>query len=230
MNRRHRIISIVFILAIVTGCTEWDDFTKYQVGGEIIYPGRGDTVIAFAGRDRAQLAWVLSSDPRVTKYKLYWNNKTDSLEAPIPKEVIGDTLRIMVDPIKEGAYNFEIISFDEKGNKSVPMYFTARTYGVNYELSLLNRTISTTQYDSTLKVLTVNWNIPDSVNVATELNYMGIDLKSKSIQVAPEATASKIEDWKPGTTLNYKSSFKPDRKAIDIFYVTKSDTILVDME
>jgi hypothetical protein len=223
-------MSFVFILAIVTGCTDWDDFTKYQTGGEIIYPGRGDTAIASSGRDRAELAWVLSSDPRVTKYKLYWNNRGDSLEAPIPREAIGDTLRIMVDPLKEGTYNFEIISFDEKGNKSVPMRFTGRSYGDNYELSLLNRTISTAQFDSTLHVLTVNWNEPDSVNVTTELNYTGLDLKLKTIQVAPEATESKIENWKPGTTLHFKSSFKPDRRAIDIFHVIKSDTVLVQME
>jgi hypothetical protein len=224
---KYKITGLLLTLCALASCTDWDDFKKYQAGGEIVYPGRGDTVLIAAGRNRTQLLWVLSADPRVTAYKLYWNNKADSVEAAVPSDLIGDTVKIMINPLPEGAYNFEMYSLDAKGNRSVPLRFNGRTFGANYENGLLNRTISETSYDSTLKMLKVNWNTPDTVNINTELKYTSTDSKTKSLLVGPEVQESKIPDWKPGTLLNYRSSFKPDRKAIDIFTVTRYDTISV---
>lgn len=230
MKIKYGITGCLFFLIMLTACTEWDDFRKYQVGGEIVYPGRGDTVLVASGRNRTQLLWVLSADPSVTKFRLYWNNRADSLEAPVASNRIGDTVKIMIDPLPEGAYNFEMYSLDAKGNKSVPLRFNGRTFGTHYETGLLNRSISSTAYDSTLKVLKVNWNVPDTVNVNTELKYVATDSKPKTLLVGATINISTLNDWKPGTVLSYKSSFKPDRKAIDVFTVSKYDTIAVKLK
>ncbi|MDR6806790.1 hypothetical protein J2Y45_003982 [Dyadobacter sp. BE34] len=224
---KYKITVLLLIVCALASCTDWDDFKKYQAGGEIVYPGRGDTMLIASGRNRTQLLWVLSADPRVTAYKLYWNNKADSMEATVPADLIGDTVKIMINPLPEGSYNFEMYSLDAKGNRSVPLRFNGRTFGANYENGLLNRTISEASYDSTLKMLKVNWNTPDTVNINTELKYISIDSKTKSLLVGPEVQESKIPDWKPGTLLNYRSSFKPDKKAIDVFTVTRYDTMSV---
>ena len=230
MKIKYGITGCLFFLITLTACTEWDDFRKYQVGGEIVYPGRGDTVLVASGRNRTQLLWVLSADPSVTKFRLYWNNRADSLEAPVASNRIGDTVKIMIDPLPEGAYNFEMYSLDAKGNKSVPLRFNGRTFGTHYETGLLNRSISSTSYDTTLKVLKVNWNVPDTVNVNTELKYVATDSKPKTLLVGATVNVSVISDWKSGTVLSYKSSFKPDRKAIDVFTVSKYDTIAVKLK
>ncbi len=230
MKIKYGITGCLFFLITLTACTEWDDFRKYQVGGEIVYPGRGDTVLVASGRNRTQLLWVLSADPSVTKFRLYWNNRADSLEAPVASNRIGDTVKIMIDPLPEGAYNFEMYSLDAKGNKSVPLRFNGRTFGTHYETGLLNRSISSTSYDTTLKVLKVNWNVPDTVNVNTELKYVTTDSKPKTLLVGATVNVSVISDWKSGTVLSYKSSFKPDRKAIDVFTVSKYDTIAVKLK
>ncbi|WAC14980.1 DUF4998 domain-containing protein [Dyadobacter pollutisoli] len=230
MSIRYRLAGCLFFFAAFVACTDWDDFKKYQAGGEIVYPGKGDTVLIASGRDRMQLLWVLSADPRVTKYKLYWNNRADSLEAPVPADVIGDTMKVMIEPLPEGSYNFEMFSMDALGNISVPLRFNGRTFGTNYEMGLLNRSIGATSYDDSLKILEVQWNEPDTVNVSTELKYIGIDSKTKSVMVGPAASASHVKDWKPGTILSYRSSFKPDRKAIDVFITTKYDTLSVNLK
>lgn len=230
MKIKYGITGCLFFLITLTACTEWDDFRKYQVGGEIVYPGRGDTVLVASGRNRTQLLWVLSADPSVAKFRLYWNNRADSLEAPVASNRIGDTVKIMIDPLPEGAYNFEMYSLDAKGNKSVPLRFNGRTFGTHYETGLLNRSISSTSYDTTLKVLKVNWNVPDTVNVNTELKYVATDSKPKTLLVGATVNVSVISDWKSGTALSYKSSFKPDRKAIDVFTVSKYDTIAVKLK
>jgi hypothetical protein len=230
MKIKYGITGCLFFLITLTACTEWDDFRKYQVGGEIVYPGRGDTVLVASGRNRTQLLWVLSADPSVTKFRLYWNNRADSLEALVASNRIGDTVKIMIDPLPEGAYNFEMYSLDAKGNKSVPLRFNGRTFGTHYETGLLNRSISSTSYDTTLKVLKVNWNVPDTVNVNTELKYVATDSKPKTLLVGATVNVSVISDWKSGTALSYKSSFKPDSKAIDVFTVSKYDTIAVKLK
>ncbi len=230
MNIVNRLAAYLIFIAGVTACTDWDDFKKYQQGGEIVYPGRGDTVLIASGRDRMQLKWLLSGDPSVSKFKLFWNNKADSLEGMVPADLIGDTLGVMIDPLPEGSYNFEMFSLDAKGNKSVPLRFNGRTFGATYESGLLNRSIGSAAYDDSLKVLEVLWNEPDTVNIATELRYIGTDSKTKSVTVAPEATSSQIKDWKPGSILSYRSTFKPNRKAIDAFTAPKFDTLSVRLK
>ncbi|CAG5007805.1 hypothetical protein DYBT9275_04130 [Dyadobacter sp. CECT 9275] len=230
MSTIYKLATCLFFLAAFASCTDWDDFKKYQAGGEIVYPGKGDTIVVASGRNRMQLLWVLGADPRVIKYKLYWNNKADSLEAPVPADVIGDTMKIMIETLPEGSYNFEMFSLDAKGNISVPLRFNGRAYGTNYESGLLNRSIRSTSYNDSLKTLEVLWNDPDTVNVNTELKYIGIDSKTKSVVLGPEITASEVKDWKPGTILSYRSSFKPDRKAIDVFTATKYDTLSVTIK
>jgi len=144
---KYKITVLLLIVCALASCTDWDDFKKYQAGGEIVYPGRGDTMLIASGRNRTQLLWVLSADPRVTAYKLYWNNRADSMEAAVPTDLIGDTVKIMINPLPEGSYNFEMYSLDAKGNRSVPLRFNGRTFGANYENGLLNRTISGASYD-----------------------------------------------------------------------------------
>src|SRR3546814_1834519 len=59
-------------------CREADEYKMYMHDGEIIYPAKADSVLAYAGRGRVMLSWI-KTDPRVIRYVVYWNMETDSI-------------------------------------------------------------------------------------------------------------------------------------------------------
>jgi hypothetical protein len=73
--------SIVFLmLTIVWGCSKKDEnYKKLLADGEIYYPGVIANQSYLAGNLRTMLTWSPSPDPKIAKYKIFWNNKQDSL-------------------------------------------------------------------------------------------------------------------------------------------------------
>jgi hypothetical protein len=224
MNKNILLAGVCLLIAMAA-CHKWDDYKKYQAGGEKKYPGKGDSVIVQSGKNKVLITWLLNADPGVTKYKLYWNGRTDSMTGAIPSNAIGDTFKIVVDRLAEGLYNFELCSLDNSGNLSVANIFTGKAIGAIYQNSLLNRTVASSDYSSNIVVL--NWNVPDTINIATQIKYISTNGDSASVVLSPDSSKIQIGDWKTGTKIYYRSSYKPDRSVIDTFYVTQYDSLTV---
>src|SRR3546814_11759755 len=92
------------------------DFYK---DGEIIYPGKADSLKAYPGRYRLGLSWLILADPKATRAKIFWNNRQDSLEMDMVRTSHTDTVEVMFENLEEKAYTFEVFTFDNAGNQSV---------------------------------------------------------------------------------------------------------------
>ncbi len=66
-----------------------------------------------------QLSWLLISDPKISRAKIYWNNHKDSAMLDIKRTSGVDTIRYVINNIEERAYTFEVYNFDRDGNTSV---------------------------------------------------------------------------------------------------------------
>ena len=80
--------SILYILIILslcmTGCGPMDEtYSEFWDDGVIVYPAKADSVKAFPGDNRIVLSWQLRGDPSIARTKIYWNNRTDSLDTPV---------------------------------------------------------------------------------------------------------------------------------------------------
>lgn len=133
--------SILFMLAAgmagtIFSCTKMDEYKKYEADGEIQYPGIFDSLKVIPGRNRALVTGVLLSDPKVVKYRIFWNGGLDSLEAPLKRSGSVDTLSQIVDNLPEGPITFEIHTYDANGNKSIPMTVSGAIYGDNFQSSI----------------------------------------------------------------------------------------------
>jgi hypothetical protein len=129
------VLAAVFFAGLYS-CSKMDEYKKYEKDGEIQYPGIFDSLNVIPGRNRALITGILISDPKVEKYRIFWNGGLDSLEATLKRTGSVDSLSQIVDGLPEGPITFEIRTYDGDGNESIPMTVSGIIYGDNFQSSI----------------------------------------------------------------------------------------------
>lgn len=204
----------------VCACSKPDDYKKYLENGEILYTGKADSLQIHPGRNRIQLSWLLISDPKISKSKIYWNNRQDSLIVDVKRTPGVDTIRYFVSNLEERAYTFEVYNYDRDGNPSVKSEITGFVYGPLYEEALLSRAFNSAEMKEGNAV--INW-----VNIDTTGGIIGMQLQyTTSDQVAhdtivaasPEGQVTTLHNVLSASSFRYRTLYLPDKLAIDTFY------------
>ena len=215
------LLSICLLGFALFSCSEWDSFKQYIEGGEIIYPGKMKSVEIISGKNRVQLTGILSADPNVVRYKAYWNSNEDSVEFGIDK-TSGETFIENIFDVDEGVHSFEIYTYDEAGNISVPVNAIGSSYGSAYRRKLSNRLVTELIFDET--GTTINWAQMDLSTGAqyTELIY---ELEDETITVETpiNETSTILEGLTKSTIIKYRTIFKPVSNSLDTFTVPFQD-------
>jgi hypothetical protein len=209
------IISVA--LGFALGCSRMDDYKKYLADGPIIYTGRVDSVKTYPGNNRIQLTMLLLSDPKITKVKVYWNNRSDSSVQNITRSSGVDTVKFMLTNMVEASYNFEIYTYDNAGHSSVLVTADGQVYGQNYINSLFNRSIRSITYknkDSTF----VKWFGPSLQTLGQQINYTDSLGVFRNVYAPQQDTMTLLYRIKKNSFFNYRTLYKPDPNAIDTFY------------
>lgn len=211
-------------LLVAAGCSKDDtEFKKFLKDGEIVYPGKAATVITKAGNLRAGLWWNPSPDPSISKYVVYWNNNADSVVVNATTHDPLDTVKVIIPDLKEYSYTFTVFSYDKQGHRSVPVNVSnVRVFGPLYQSGLLNRPYNATdpyllKTDGSLQL---NFNVPDTINISTVIKYVNKSDVTIEKQLGPKVSSILLPDYKLGTDIQYKSSYIPEKGALDIFQVT----------
>lgn len=202
----------LFMLA----CTKQDDFKKFTEDGEIVYPARIDSIIVQPGNKRLQLRLVLASDPSVSKAKVYWGNRQDSLVLNVNHTTGNDTLNVLISDLTEGVYNFEIYTYDAKGNVSVVRNATGAVYGDDYASTLSNRVVKSLVKAPNGSVV-ITWNAPLPGEKTIELKYRDFNGIDKIVNLPSGQLVTEISDYQDETTLSYRTIFAPDSNAYDTY-------------
>jgi len=215
-----RAILPVMLVTVLASCSKMDDYKKFAEGGEISYTGKLDTVDVFSGKSRVFIKGLLNSDPKVKKAIVYWNNMADSIIVPVNRTANNDTLKFFVNNIQEGIQNFVIYTYDDFGNRSIPVYKTGRVYGDRYQATLTNRGLSVIMDGSGLT--TVSWSGMDRLSgvFATELIYINNSGLETTIRASIDDAASVLTNYKVNTPIKYRTLFLPDTMSVDTFYTS----------
>lgn len=222
MRNTIKILSFCILITSIYSCKKYEtDFRNFLGDKEVVYTGAVTDVVNSAGNQRVGLKWKTSSDPSITKYVVYWNNKLDSQVVNVPA-VKQDSISTIISGLDEYVYSFTIHSFDAKGNKSIPKEINnVKIYGSIYQSSLQNRAFdfenpfpSYKDGSATLKFLK-----PDTINIGTLIKYE--NRAGVTVEKTLKRTDSLIEltDYKLGSQILYRSSYIPQQKAIDVFNV-----------
>lgn len=210
---------VMTLLIGVYSCAVNDDYKKFVEEGEVSYTGKIDSLKIFPGRNRVKVEGLIISDPKVAEVRVYWNNFKDSIRIPVVRTTEPNVISESIQNLAENVYNFEVRTFDTKGNGSISQNVTANTYGERYQASLINRTIISSIPDG--NELTINFADMDrnSGVIGSEIIYTSsVNGLEKTVFVDIDAFRVILPDYKVGTSFNYRTTFKPTKTAIDTFY------------
>lgn len=208
---------IAILLAGFTACSKMDDtYKEFIKNGERIYIGKADSVKIYPGKDRLKIRWLAISDPRIVRVKIYWNNRTDSTEVQVNRTVDIDTVDVMLENMAEGDYSFDIITFDNKGNTSIPVNAVGKVFGDQYQQSLLNRTVKSAINDGGLATLVLGQASEGAI--FSEVQYADISGQLNTRNFPAKTDTIQLENFKAGTSVQYRTAFLPDSMSIDTFY------------
>ncbi|MEI3800638.1 MULTISPECIES: DUF4998 domain-containing protein [unclassified Chitinophaga] len=218
MKNIFHYISILFsMLVILTACKKMDStYKQFVVPDGIVYPGKANSPVANAGRNRVKISWLRGADPTLTAAKIFWNNFADSVEISIPPT--GDTISYTINNLPEKSYLFVIKTYDAKGGVSVPVELFGASYGDVYQSSLLGRPVDAgILYPDSI---VVKWGGADISNgaYATEVKYTNVSGATEVKRFPVSDGASTITDMKAGITYQYRTVYLPDSLSIDTFY------------
>ncbi|GAA4300550.1 DUF4998 domain-containing protein [Compostibacter hankyongensis] len=216
---------ITLLLAGFAACSKMDTPYKDFIKGSVIYIGSADSVKVHPGKNRIQLSWLLS-DPMATHAKVYWNNRSDSLEVPLKSTGGIDSVNVMLKDLPEGAYSFDIYTYDDKGHSSVRVSAVGYSYGDNYIGSLLPRPVTSAMYEA--GDVNILWGGADETVVRNEFSYTDTLGVAHQVYIYPDSahTLLKGYDFEAQRTLQYKTLYLPDPMSIDTFY-TPGETMEV---
>ncbi len=212
------------LIVLIHSCaSNADDYLKFVDGGVISYTGKIDSLKIFPGRDRVKVNGLIISDPKVSELRVYWNTKRDSVVIPINRTSGVDAVSSIVENLPENIYNFEIKTFDTKGNGSISQFVTAKTYGARYQASLTDRKITASKLSSDFS-LTIDFATMDLTTgaFATEVVYTDNSNVEHTVTVPVKNSQVVIPNYKIGSQFKQRSLFLPisDLKltSIDTFY------------
>lgn len=216
------IFTLLFATGFMQSCKKADDFKKYVEGGEIIYTAKADSAKMYSGNKRVQLSWLLITDPTITKSKIFWKNHTDSIEVAVTRSAAIDTMRVIINNLQEGNYDFEIYNYDKNGNASVKVEVSGRVYGDLYTSSLLARPVVNAELINS--IAEIGWVDTDSTTgiIGMQLKYTGINSNPHDtiIKAIYKDQLTELPDMMPGTPVQYRTLYKPAALSIDTFYTS----------
>lgn len=227
MNKiKKYVYKTIMFLVLAVGlwsCTGMDDgYKDFIKDGEVSYTGKIDSLHIYGGKNRVNVKGLIISDPKVTEVRVFWNTRKDSVVVPITRTSGIDVLDVIINGLEENIYNFEIRTYDKLGNKSTPVFKIGSTYGQRYEATLLaaimNRNIATgisngAMLNGTLESLN-DFTKKSSYSILT---YTATDDTVKQLIIQSNQTSFTITDFKSGTDIKYKTAYKPEDGAIDVF-------------
>lgn len=237
-NLRNILVAtfVMVLLLIIHSCTSADEYLKFTENGEISYTGKIDSLKIFEGRNRVKIKGLIISDPKVSELRVYWNTKKDSVVIPINRTSGVDIVSTFIENLPENIYNFEIKTFDTKGNSSVSQNATAQTYGERYQASLVDRKIISSSLSSDLSLI-INFALMDLTTgaFATEIVYTDISNVEHIVTVPVIQSQVVIPNYKIGSQFKQRSLFLPisnsKSTSIDTFYtnLVSKDPQVIDM-
>jgi hypothetical protein len=224
-------LMLLGLVCLITACNKMDyTYKKFLKGGDIIYPGKADSILVFPGHNRIKLSWLLTSDPSIVLSRVYWNNKADSVSVPVDRSKGIDTISVTIDSLDEGYYNFQIYTYDKDGHTSVEADTTGQVFGKVYAGSLHNRVIKKSYWDQDTAY--IFWYKAPQNAIGSKLSYQDQNGLSHTLTIAAEDTSTRLPDFKLHEGFQYQTGYLPDSMAIDTFYaananITVNDTLKV---
>lgn len=219
-GKSYNALVLMLLMMVSFSCDQWDDFRKYSAGGEIVYPGKITSLDINSGENRVQLTGTLGPDPRVSTLRIFWNDFTDSLVLQASEEIRAAGFDQIVE-VSEGLRTFVVYTYDDDGNRSLPVSELGIAFGEAYRAKVQNRTVSSIHpTDSSTMII---WR---PIDTSTGAHHVEVDysVDGNALTAATQASKDTTElvGLIGGGEISFYTVYLPSAECIDLFY---SDTI-----
>lgn len=205
-----KIIYLLLIMfAVGSSCKEMDStYKEFIVPNGLKYPQMPDSLKVYAGYNKLRLTWLAAKDPSIVRAEVYWNNYYDTLKV---SGIQQDQELIVVDVpgLGEGTYTFYVKTFDKDGNASIPSEVTGTSYGDNYIMGAIDRTIASALRDADNKG-TITWNTKTTDLVYSEVHYTVSSGQLRTVRIPADETSLTCPDIKQEEHFEFRSVFLPE--------------------
>lgn len=210
---------LMFVIALMVGACDdmLDNIRPYLDKGETVYVGKVDSLYTLAGHNRIELVARLKSGSTQVKCQVVATDPDgirDTLYYDVKRKNGEQYLEYMYNELKEGQYDFSIITFDSSGNKSLVVRTEGYSYGSFYLSTLSNRRLSEIKKQDNRVIIT--WKSIDTA-LYTLVTYVNNGGEKKTIKVPFNENETIIEDYLSEGSFTWVSVYKPEKNAMDEF-------------
>lgn len=139
------ILSVVLTAGACSG--QLDTIQEYLDAGETIYAAKMDSVDIRPGYNRVEVTGLLKYGMDTERCVIHWTPDNDSLVVPVKRIDPVDTFRVFIENLPEGTYQFEIVTYNKSGYRSISTSKGSKTYGDRYISSLRVRSLLSTEVE-----------------------------------------------------------------------------------
>lgn len=177
------------------------------------------------GKNRIELSWTANNGINIQSYKIFWNNRKDSITGEVPTTNQPGTIRVILSNLDEGLYHFYVYHYDKDGNSSNAASLLGNVYGDTYSESLKQRKIISLKRDD--KDVVIQWVNDEQNKVPLIIEYFEDSGKTKLYSSTPGSNLDRIPNVRLESELKYKTGYLPAENALDTFY-TDYHSVLLD--
>ncbi|UCS93891.1 DUF5013 domain-containing protein [Echinicola marina] len=226
-NINKYILGLSFLSMTWWSCTEMDAYKDFIPDGEKTYSGKIDSLTIIGGDHRVMVWGLFKADPKIEQARISWNAGAESITVPINRTSGVDTLKHIVEDLEENNFTFEVVTIDNEGNESVPVYATGSAYGERYRTALNHRPIATsnlTVWDSNTKL--VFGEIDDTSGALySEVAYIDAAGAEHIVKVPLDTEEVVLENYSVGEAFKVRTFYRPEAYSMDTFSTVYSTNI-----
>lgn len=208
---------VVCLAALVQACKDQDSIYKeFIIANGRTYPQKADSLKILTGYERVRLQWRKAVDPTVISARVYWNNYTDSLDINLAD--YPDTVHVDIAGLgRDNDYTFYVVTFDQDGNRSIPVEISGGPYSDAYIQNCYDRTYKEVTRDKDY-MGTILFGSKTTDLLYTEVEYMTMSGAVDTVRIYPDQMSVSCPDVKPGEYFHFRSVFKPKDGMDEIFH------------
>lgn len=210
MNKiAFNILTVPVLAVLAVSCGGQDEIYKEWVKkGGYDYPAKAINLSSVIGYQNVIVNWEKPMDPAVRTATLFWDNYAKSIDVDYADYPDGK-VSIEVGELEDRSYTFDIVNYDDVGNKSLAAEITVSPYGEGWMVSRSERTVTSARMEGRDAKIVMSKATDEMV--ATRFRYKNLQdewVESETV-LKPGENEVTFKDAMKGKRFEYSSSFCP---------------------
>lgn len=206
-----KLLSVAGAMIMLASCGGQDDiYQEWVKKGGYDYPAKAINLSSVSGYQSVIVNWEKPMDPAVRTATLFWDNYASSRDIDYADYPDGK-VSMEVSGLEDRSYTFDIVNYDDAGNKSLAAEITVSPYGDGWMVSRSQRSVARAEMMEDGKKAMIIMSKATDEMIATKFRYK--DRNDEWVEcedvLKPGKDTVYFENALKGKRFEYSSSFCP---------------------